>query len=546
MSRIILALALACSASAFMVPAKVPRMPMTVRSSMMASSTKTNTDVPASAYPGIKMPYGTGLTDENKMLAVDLEVDKFAVEGALVWGEILLTGTLKSDPSGFDTLQKVVTKNSNHAKELPPGYKHFGGSDFAAQLCVILENNPFYAASLTPRAGGGFEIINCDPIGKASTYSARVMRTIGRNGPRVNVKFSVKPEGGLTIDGFDVFENGEKVEKTEDDDYYASAVLFDLFFVSESLHATIHMFHYALTNALAYASEDFGQLNKWAEEYNGNVNNKYNQVTTVLVKKNSGIITSSKRLGGNNHVRSIIQDNMATWGACSTGSEFYDNWFQSPRKDLEAAGLLTEHFKQSDLGVACAISATAALEKKEGKLDKTNEKLVDYLSKSGAWPAEENGIKTVRSLLDMMMITGVIHGATLSFTRLSCKPEIFRWRDITEPKWTKDDLATSLVACGTTIGVQKDKVVCGNKKLPKTLEKELLEKVCTGEIQEEDVTGGALQKVLDTYDRETTALKTIYQEKIQKREDFDNVGFLLTDYCTDLYDGKQLTLATYV
>ena len=102
-----------------------------------------------------------------------------------------------------------------------------------------------------------------------------------------------------------------------------------------------------------------------------------------------------------------------TRGACSTGSEFYDNWFQSPRKDLEAAGLLTEHFKQSDLGVACAISATAALEKKEGKLDKTNEKLVDYLSKSGAWPAEENGIKTVRSLLDMMMITGVIHGSWL-------------------------------------------------------------------------------------------------------------------------------------
>ena len=244
MNRITLTLALACSASAFMVPAKVPRMPMTVRSSMMASSTKTNTDVPASAYPGIKMPYGTGLTDENKMLAVDLEVDKFAVEGALVWGEILLTGTLKSDPSGFDTLQKVVTKNSNHAKELPPGYKHFGGSDFAAQLCVILENNPFYAASLTPRAGGGFEIINYDPDGK--TYSSRVMRTIGRPGPRVNVKFSVKPEGGLAIDGFDVYVSPAGDDKyyvvpdeREDDNYYASAVLYDLLFVSETLHATV-------------------------------------------------------------------------------------------------------------------------------------------------------------------------------------------------------------------------------------------------------------------------------------------------------------------
>ena len=78
-------------------------------------------------------------------------------------------------------------------KKLPEGYKHFGGDDYAKLLCVILENNPFYASSLTPRAGGGFEIINYDPDGK--TYSSRVMRTIGRPGPRVNVKFSVRMNG---------------------------------------------------------------------------------------------------------------------------------------------------------------------------------------------------------------------------------------------------------------------------------------------------------------------------------------------------------------
>ena len=38
----------------------------------------------------------------------------------------------------------------------------------------------------------------------------------------------------------------------------------------------------------------------------------------------------------------------------------------------------------------------------------------------------------------------------------------------------------------------------------------------------------------------------MYEEKIQKRDDFDDVGFLLTDYCTDGFDGKQLTLAVYI
>merc|ERR1711935_757540 len=133
----------------------------------------------------------------------------------------------KKDPEGFDSLQHIVTKNSNHAKKLPQGYKHFGGDDYAAQLCVILETNPFYAASLTPRAGGGFKLINFDPVGEDATYSPRVMRTIGRNGPQVNVKFSVKPEGGLAIDGFDIFEKGVKVEQSaEHDNYWASVVLY--------------------------------------------------------------------------------------------------------------------------------------------------------------------------------------------------------------------------------------------------------------------------------------------------------------------------------
>ena len=252
MSRITLTLALACSASAFMVPTKVSKGPAkvlklaTARFSMMASTTDSSSSTKESSSTadsskvpppfGTEMPFGTGSTGENKMRNVNFDVTKFLAESVLEWGKIILTGTLKSDPSGFDGLHHIVTWNSNHKKKLPEGYKHFGGDNYAKLLCVVLENNPFYASSLTPRAGGGFEIINYDPDGK--TYSARVMRTIGRKGPRVNVKFSVKPEGGLAIDGFDVYEDDVKVEKPpEDDNYYASAVLYDLLFVSETLHA---------------------------------------------------------------------------------------------------------------------------------------------------------------------------------------------------------------------------------------------------------------------------------------------------------------------
>ena len=35
-------------------------------------------------------------------------------------------------------------------------------------------------------------------------------------------------------------------------------------------------------------------------------------------------------------------------------------------------------------------------------------------------------------------------------------------------------------------------------------------------------------------------------KRIQESPDFNDVGFILTDYCTDFYDGKQLTVATYI
>ena len=41
-------------------------------------------------------------------------------------------------------------------------------------------------------------------------------------------------------------------------------------------------------------------------------------------------------------------------------------------------------------------------------------------------------------------------------------------------------------------------------------------------------------------------LKKKYVKTIEKREDFLEVGFLLTDYASDFYDGKQITLCVYI
>merc|ERR1712008_665775 len=78
------------------------------------------------------------------------------------------------------------------------------------------------------------------------------------------------------------------------------------------------------------------------------------------------------------------------------------------------------------------------------------QKLREYIEESGAWAPEANGIKTVRSLLDIMLITGVIHGGTLSMTRQLAKPEFYRWRNIDEDKWNANgDVFSAAIGLST-------------------------------------------------------------------------------------------------
>lgn len=580
-SRILLALALANSVSAFLLPANPGRLgvqsahPEVVAKVRMAATDPASAPPaappadpipdPFPAYPGLKLPYGEEMpvgSQDNANEKVNDEVIPF-LTGIVGFWMAQIAGKDKSDLSSLDPLQKFVAdglRKHNEAAvpdlaDMPEGFKFFGGDDLAAQLCVLLESNPFYAASLTPRDGGGFEIINFDPVAEDPPYNVKILRTMNRPGPQVNFKFSVKPEGGLMIDGYEVFENGVKIENPPEDEpyggsasplqYFASAALYDLFYVAQCLHGPIHILHYVLTNALKWGAGDskYKRLSPWADVYNSNVNNKYQAVATVLISTltGNGLLTSPNGLGGSNPSATVMVKNIEAWGACSTATEFLDHWFQSPRTDLEAAGLLTEFFKHTDLGAACAISASAALEKNSDKFDSTNAKIQDYIEQSGGWPAEKNGIKTVRSLLDVMLITGVIHGGTLSMTRLFCKPEFYRWRNITDETWgadpSKGDSFSAAIGISTIMGVQQEKHVCGSKKIP-------TERGTSDAA--EDITKGSLQKVLASYDRQSDKLKEVYQKKILERPDFNDVGFILTDYCTDFYDGKQLTIATYI
>ena len=57
---------------------------------------------------------------------------------------------------------------------------------------------------------------------------------------------------------------------------------------------------------------------------------------------------------------------------------------------------------------------------------------------------------------------------------------------------------------------------------------------------------GKLQKVLDTYNGYTKRLKKAYTAELKKRSDFSSLGYIYSDWAKDGFDGKQLTVTTYI
>ena len=128
-----------------------------------------------------------------------------------------------------------------------------------------------------------------------------------------------------------------------------------------------------------------------------------------------------------------------------------------------------------------------------------------------------------------MGATGVIHGSTLSMTRLMGKSAVMRWRNIDSQEWEENDSSLISGGLGTITGMEKGRHVMACKKL-------FAFPICRGK----------LQKVLDTYNGYSKRLKKAYTAKLKKLPDFSSLGYIYSDWAKDGFDGKQLTVTTYI
>ena len=129
-----------------------------------------------------------------------------------------------------------------------------------------------------------------------------------------------------------------------------------------------------------------------------------------------------------------------------------------------------------------------------------------------------------------MAVTGIVHGSTLSYSRLFADADVLRWRDIRIDTWQAPDISIHVKVLATICGMDEHRHVMSSST------------DVVGEKYDEK-----LQVVLETYEQKSNALKEAYKNKIMENTDeFNNYGWILSDYCPDGFDGKQLTVTTYI
>jgi len=447
---------------------------------------------------------------------------------------------------------KDVFKNKSSDPDPIPGYNYFGNKEFSKILGRICSFNPFFTAALTAGEGDNYlelKAFSNEPASATDSLYLQIMREMKDPSHRINTRFNLD----MTVDQITVYnEKGEErvIDSTnkKELDYYASGVLYNLFYFASTIHANIHILHYLMTAGIKSSTSHNKAFAAWADPYDDNIAVKHLEVAALLFKASRGgkpfptenqeakLLTGSEGFGGNPNVLIPLRKLLCAWGRCKSSKDYLNNFIwadlistaKNPEKLIEKAGLLTEFLKHVDNVDPFAQELSDAM-KKYNPSDHAlaEKKLKEFMSECGDGVSD---IDSISSWVKLMSCTGLTHGGTLSYSRMALVPEVMRWRKINESTWSGADATLMGAVFGTIEGITRGKHVFSDK-MP-GLKNALLAK--------------EVNDVLAKFDKKADTLKLEYQKKISAQDDFKDFGWIMTDFCVDCYDGKQGTLTTYI
>merc|ERR1711879_279465 len=135
-------------------------------------------------------------------------------------------------------------------------------------------------------------------------------------------------------------------------------------------------------------------------------------------------------------------------------------------------------------------------------------------------------ITSLKQWLELMSVTGLLHGCTLSLTRVTFTEANLWQMALNSDKFTPYIIEQMGTAFGTLVGLDDDREVFTDNGL------------------EADP---VLKNIVRRHLEKSNMLKKVYADSLDKTgQEFKTWGWILTDYFPDLFDAKQLTITTYV
>lgn len=483
--------------------------------------------VPPEVFMGVKLPF-----DEEKVYelleknvfdgdSVDKIGKKFQGHLQSQIGPTLKAGTPKAEGS-LQFLKDALLEFNDLQRSVPSGsYKFFGNENNRAnELALLLKTNPFMASSLTKADDGGFELKSFDDGDNDPSLYLKYVRNLNGAGHRVNFKFTSKME----VESCTMFDDvlGKEVETVSKDDEkklnsYAGSAIYNLIYYASCQHGTIHVLHQLLTSVLLIASEDYETMNKWAKTYNENIYQKYAQVEQALINAASpfALITGPLGFGSSAIMRFVLKDLLDTWGKNPTAEGFFNEMMKIDKETMKQAGILDEFMKHFDLIEDFATATSGALRDIDAKKFAVAEaKLTSLLDDCGKFKSE---IDSLQKWIELMTVTGIVHGSTLSYSRYVACEDVLKWRNFGNPVWDRFDLTLGMLGLATITGMGEGKHVM-------TSTSPVMEGV--------DPT---FMKVLNDHNMKASNMKVDYRSEIQKRDDFDEMGFIVSTKSSCLF-----------
>ena len=446
-----------------------------------------------------------------------------------------------------------LIKNDINDAEPCEGYRYFGTQDYTKILPMLCQTNAFWGAALTSSGCANqyleLKAYSEDEPSDSDSKFLKVMRTMVEElaqHRRVNVRFNKD----MTVNQVVSYVTGKAVIVPEEEwNEYMSAATYNVFYFTNIMHSLIHVYHYYMCASITHATKGNKALAAWSDPYDDNIAIKYYEVCATLFHVESSAInvrpnerkihTGRYGLGGTKEVMVELREWLCIWGGCKNADDFTKKFLlkdlydtaKDPEQSIKDADLLTEFRKHLDLVDPFTTELTDALKKNDVKAYETaEESLITYLKGCG------EGLVTFDSIsawVASMSCTGLLHGGTLGYSRMFVMPEIMRWRDITIPEFNHDDYVLMRDGTGVLAGRTDGR------------------HVFTSEIDlkgQWDTTGMTpeVKAVLKKYDDTADALQQKYKNEIEKREDFIEYGWILTEHGPDGYDGKQHTLTAYI